>query len=111
MLSACSELAWPAALCCAGAEASRGVVAHSSGGKWPVGAAQVGSASSELCSWCSWPSSAVRRGRKEKEKRKEKRKSEKGKERKEKRGAPAGFAAAVASTRCGVRPVSDEHAE
>ena len=53
----------------------------------------------------------MRRGRKEKEKGKEKRKREKGKERKEKRGVPAGFAAAVASARCGVRPVSNKHAE
>ena len=126
--SACSELARPAALCCAGAEASMGR------GRWRVAASgrwgrrrwvgqRRGTAGIELCSasCCAWEERREGRrregGRKRKEKRKKrkrekgKRKMEREKERERERAVGGIRGGGRPRARCGVRPVSDEHAE
>jgi len=112
------------ALYCAGAEASKGAVARSGGGKWLVagvgGFVGVGVGSVE--GW-SASSSARRRAarvgkerekegrRKEEGGEKEKGKGEKWRERKRERAVGGIRDGGRPCARCGVRPVSDEHAE
>jgi len=112
--SACSELAWPTALCCASAEASRGAVVRSSGGsasgKWEgrCGGAWSRAERSASCGVCAARREEGRRrgegGRKRKEeKEKGNKEKKKRKERWGERELSALFAAAeVAATTAGL---------